>query len=284
VNKKTSTIVILILLVSLLTGCVNEKEPTEQNKQGLSNSPPIAVITAPEKAYFGDSIEFDASKSYDKDGEIINYRWDFGDGETVEGEIVEHNYEFQSEFNIEYPIVFPVLLYVLDNDEKLIVTQHQIMIYPQEYKFYLDSGRLTTEKSSFNNDKAKASFGKIKSNPPGELVYEFDESIKIQPCSWDLVIFFEKPRFTILDSVQLTFQNETDDEIFKIEKSLRKLNIFWKEKKITIDGEIDEPMELKSVKLTIFGFSIREKVNILYGGDSPSYICFNFTGFYSPII
>lgn len=283
-NKKTPMIVILILLLSILTGCVSEKKSIEQTKQGSSKSAPIAIITAPERAYFGENIEFDASKSYDKDGEITIYSWDFGDGNAGEGEIVEYNYKFENEFNMEYPIVFSVLLYVLDDDEKLVVTQHQIMIYPHEYRFYLDSERLTTQELSSNSDRVKASLGKLKSNPPGELVYKFDEAIKIQPCMWDLVIFVEKPRFTVLDSVHLIFQNETKDEILEVEKSFRNLNIFWKEQKITISGEIVEPMELKTVKLTFFGFSIREKINVLYGGDSASYICFNFTGFYSPII
>jgi hypothetical protein len=69
-----------------------------------------------------------------------------------------------------------------------------------------------------------------------------------------------------------------------MEKPLGNLNVFWKEQKIIIDGEIDELTELKSLKLTFFGFSIGEKVSILYGGESSSCICFNFTGFYSPII
>lgn len=283
-SKKTSMIMIFILLFSILTGCIDEKKPTEQKNNELINSPPMAIITAPEKAYFGDLIEFDASESYDEDGEIISYRWDFGDDQTLPGEIVEHSYKFQGEFNIDYPIVFPVLLYILDDDKKLVVTQHYIMLYPREYNFYLGSGVLTTQEASISSDKTKASLGKFKSNPPGEVFYEFDQPIKIHPCSWDLVLFIEKTRFTFLNSVKLTFYNETYDEIISMEKPLGNLNVFWKEQKIIIDGEIDELTELNSLKLTFFGFSIGERVSILYGGESSSCICFNFTGFYSPII
>jgi len=38
-------------------------------------------------------IEFDASASYDTDGEIVQYIWSFGDGTTGEGMIVEHEYQ-----------------------------------------------------------------------------------------------------------------------------------------------------------------------------------------------
>ena len=37
-------------------------------------------------------MEFDASDSYDDDGEIVQYLWSFGDGTTGEGMVVEHEY------------------------------------------------------------------------------------------------------------------------------------------------------------------------------------------------
>lgn len=38
-------------------------------------------------------IWFDASESYDQDGDIVEYQWDFGDGETAVGEMVSHEYQ-----------------------------------------------------------------------------------------------------------------------------------------------------------------------------------------------
>lgn len=38
-------------------------------------------------------IWFNASESYDPDGEIVEYFWDFGDGTTATGEVVEHEYQ-----------------------------------------------------------------------------------------------------------------------------------------------------------------------------------------------
>ncbi len=39
-----------------------------------------------------DPLKFDASDSYDPDGEIVQYIWNFGDGSSGEGMVVEHEY------------------------------------------------------------------------------------------------------------------------------------------------------------------------------------------------
>jgi hypothetical protein len=44
-----------------------------------------------------------------------------------------------------------------------------------------------------------------------------------------------------------------------------------------LNGKIDNDEELKSIKLIIKGFSLREKISILYGGEKASFISFNFT-------
>lgn len=52
-------------------------------------NPPVANFT-----YFGEdgNIDFDASGSYDRDGEIISYEWDLGDGTYQAGVFVNHKY------------------------------------------------------------------------------------------------------------------------------------------------------------------------------------------------
>ena len=38
-------------------------------------------------------LRFDASSAFDRDGSIVSYRWDFGDGATGSGPVVEHRYD-----------------------------------------------------------------------------------------------------------------------------------------------------------------------------------------------
>ncbi len=47
------------------------------------NQLPIANFTYyPENPVVGEEITFDVSYSYDPDGEIVSWEWDFGDGDV----------------------------------------------------------------------------------------------------------------------------------------------------------------------------------------------------------
>jgi outer membrane protein assembly factor BamB/PKD repeat protein len=59
------------------------------------NIPPVARISSPadDSTYrVGEIIHFNASESWDPDGEIVNWTWELGDGNRIEGESVAHNY------------------------------------------------------------------------------------------------------------------------------------------------------------------------------------------------
>jgi chitodextrinase len=56
------------------------------------NSPPIADAGADRMVLPNDSVEFNGSGSYDPDGEIVGYLWDFGDGSNATGSYVTHRY------------------------------------------------------------------------------------------------------------------------------------------------------------------------------------------------
>jgi len=73
------------------------------------NIPPCANFEwTPRYPYANKPIKFDASESYDPDGEIISFEWDFGDGNIGTGEQVTHNYS--------QPGIYEVVLTVTDND------------------------------------------------------------------------------------------------------------------------------------------------------------------------
>jgi hypothetical protein len=59
------------------------------------NQQPVASFTySPENPMVGEQITFDASSSYDPDGQIVGYYWDFGDGDhsTTQDNVITHAY------------------------------------------------------------------------------------------------------------------------------------------------------------------------------------------------
>jgi chitodextrinase len=68
----------------------------------VENKPPVAVIAGDAEitAQTEEAIEFDGSGSTDEDGTIESYNWDFGDGESAEGEKVNHAYAAAGEYTV----------------------------------------------------------------------------------------------------------------------------------------------------------------------------------------
>ena len=58
-----------------------------------STGEPIAVLKASEtRGLVPFPVTFDGSGSYDEDGQVVSYNWNFGDGNTATGMIVTHTY------------------------------------------------------------------------------------------------------------------------------------------------------------------------------------------------
>ncbi|MEM1564180.1 MAG: PKD domain-containing protein, partial [Candidatus Bathyarchaeia archaeon] len=77
---------------------------------GLPGAPIANFTYAPVNPIIGQIATFDASSSYDPDGTIVSYNWNFGDGYTAEGAIVTHSYVEEGNYK--------VTLTVVDNDGK----------------------------------------------------------------------------------------------------------------------------------------------------------------------
>jgi len=260
---------IIILSISF-SGCIENNEKSKE-KQGISyNSIPIAIIyTSKDTYYFGETIEFDASESYDSDGEILSYTWDFGDEEIAQGQKVKHIYDFENDFDVTFPIIYTAILYVADDSNSIKVTDHQIMLFPNGYKFYFNSGQLTTEKPSEKQDIL------TKSGLKSQILYSLENSTSIQKCKWNATVYLDKPILAIATKISISFYDNSGKELTNKEKKLG-INILWKEKTVEINGALDKTEEVKSIKITITSFSLRNKINILTGGEKASFICFDF--------
>jgi PKD repeat protein len=69
--------------------------------------PPVAVINGPYSGEEDSEISFSSSGSNDPDGSIVDYSWDFGDGQTGTGADTSHTYS--------EPDTYSVILIVTDD-------------------------------------------------------------------------------------------------------------------------------------------------------------------------
>lgn len=65
----------------------------EQSLAQPANQPPVAQFTASTAVGDPASLHFDASGSFDLEGGLVSYQWDFGDGAAANGAVVTHIYD-----------------------------------------------------------------------------------------------------------------------------------------------------------------------------------------------
>ncbi|RLF34307.1 MAG: hypothetical protein DRM98_00895, partial [Thermoplasmata archaeon] len=68
-----------------------------------SNQPPVADAGGPYNGYMNEEIQFDGSNSYDPDGNIVFYQWDWGDGTTNGGPNLKyptHSYDTPGTYTV----------------------------------------------------------------------------------------------------------------------------------------------------------------------------------------
>ncbi len=71
------------------------------SKKWATKVPPIARFDfSPAKPKAGEAVTFNASKSFDPDGEIVRYEWDFGDGSSGVGRVVNHTFEKPGRYEV----------------------------------------------------------------------------------------------------------------------------------------------------------------------------------------
>ncbi len=121
---------------------------------GGENEPPVAKMSVNSNSVnTKDVVVFRGNKSFDKDGDIIAYNWDFGDGTSGQGILVEHVYETGGWYN--------VTLTVKDDREEInsqttqIYVNHRpiarIMIEDEKDNYYI--GDVIKFTGSFSTDE-----------------------------------------------------------------------------------------------------------------------------------
>jgi len=129
----------------------------------VRNKSPVAIFTeSAENVYVDETISFDAAESYDPDGTIVAYSWDFGDGGTATGIIVSHAYADNG--------VYIVTLAVTDNDGAT-ASAHAIKIVMNRQPV----ASFTETAETVNTDETISFDASGSSDPDGSIVdYSWD--------------------------------------------------------------------------------------------------------------
>ena len=79
----------------------------DTNSGTTPNHEPTADGTAgePYTEFEKEEVIFDGSRSYDIDGDIVNWSWDFGDGYIAYGEVVNHTYLTPGLYNVSLTVI-----------------------------------------------------------------------------------------------------------------------------------------------------------------------------------
>jgi PKD repeat protein len=99
--RKSGSLVIIGLL--LFSGCLGlgSEEAIGDN---LNPQAVLEVVAGETVVGLGSSIQFDASESYDEDGSISSYSWDFGDGSTGTNAMEIQKYMFPGEYIVSLSV------------------------------------------------------------------------------------------------------------------------------------------------------------------------------------
>lgn len=273
---KNSKILVGFILASivLFSGCIENNKSTLTSQDKTKNSAPILIIEGPENAFFGEILFFDASQSYDQDGDIVSYEWDFRDGEKTSGEKTSHMFIFENNFEVEYPLIYTILLKTVDNDGGLKYIEHKIKLYPDEYNFYLISNKLSVEKPDLTEELINENKN-LNFNTKIEKEYNLEKSIKLFNCKWNTTIKIEKSFLSFFDSIEVQLFNDKNVIISQAKQNIKKIDLSMR-KTCVISGEINKEEEFKFMKITLNGFFIGKKTKLIYGGEPLSMITFNF--------
>ena len=225
------------------------------------------------QAYFGQELEFDATDFTGSENGIKGYYWDFGDGNFAEGIKVNHAYDFENQYNLEYPLVYSVTVMAFDGFESVSTTK-LLELYPSTYSFFLNKNELVDSISSENREDVGTT--SIFDAEVETLEYVLEESVTIPESEWILTLNLEKPLLLKIKKISISLLDENSNEISKVEKNMGLLS-YGRSKTFELKGSIDDKFDFNSIKISFYGFSIGEKIEVLYGGEKASQITFNFS-------
>ena len=126
-KKIVAGVVLLMGVLSVITGCLD------------TNSSPVAAFTR--DPWSGNApllVSFNGSSSYDSDGSIVSYEWNFGDGHSGVGETPTHTFHSAGTHSVK--------LTVTDTEGATNSTSHSITVTAApQVEHHVTAGQLLDE-------------------------------------------------------------------------------------------------------------------------------------------
>jgi PKD repeat protein len=115
-----------------VTLTVTDNEGTSSVKsvpETITNRPPVAdFIDSGETVYTDEIVRFNASASYDPDGIIVGFFWDFGDCTLATGATVDHCFEHNGTYTVTLTVIDDDGISASKNTTKSVINRPDIQI------------------------------------------------------------------------------------------------------------------------------------------------------------
>jgi len=136
----------------------------------LANQAPTATAGEDQTIKLGDSAIFKGSESFDNDGTIVSYEWDFGDNTFETGEIVNHIYSYAG--------IYTATLTITDNGGLTSSDSTTITVSPSEIEVFYDSFEVSEWNGLWIEDAQNDWFQSSQRATDGSKAAEIDGSAK----------------------------------------------------------------------------------------------------------
>jgi C1A family cysteine protease len=195
----------------------------DYNQSSIDWSPAVDA-GGPHGGHIGQEITFDASKSFDPEGNISAYYWDFGDGTNDKGVIATHVYSHLGTYNIT--------LTVTDSNDQ--TASDTIKVWIQESNNPVNKPAITGPTSGKASTRYEYTF--VATDPDGNDVYYYiewgDDNVDewIGPYASGEKVFIkhrwsEEGAYTIKAKSKDVFGEESDWEHLEVSMPINKQSI-----------------------------------------------------------
>jgi PKD repeat protein len=162
--SKGGTYAIVLTVTDDKGASVSLPKQIEIKEPEVKNLPPIPVMIISGEQMVGKPITFDASGSIDPDGQVVSYRWDFGDGGSSNQSSASHIYSSAGTYTVK--------LTVTDDKGSSVTAQKDLVIsqkpgQPPVASFKVEGDLVVGEELIFDASGS--------TDPDGRIVsYEWD--------------------------------------------------------------------------------------------------------------